>query len=194
MSDIKDIWKNQPIEEIVVMSTSDLASNATRLHTRISRRNLYLYLYSAINLLIYIWAFSTGRLSNYLYSSMLMMAAHLFVSWQVWKRFTPRRAPLQNSGQNLLQFQRQELERQHGSVAKAWLWYILPFWPPFLWQLTNWFQRIDMTRPESRPMLFALQMCLLGGIFFWSFVWMLFSRHATRLELELERLKHVRAE
>lgn len=194
MSDIKDSWKNQPIEEIVVMNIKDLTSNAERLHARISRRNLYLYTYSIVNLLIYVWALSTGRFSRFLLPSLLMMAAHLFVSWQVWKRFTPRRAPLQNSGQALLQFNRQELERQHGAVAKAWLWYIAPFWPPFLWQLTIWFQRIDLARPEGRAILFAFQMTVLVAVFFWSFVWMLFSRHATRLELELERLSRVRIE
>jgi hypothetical protein len=194
MNDIKDLWINQPVEEHVVMSTQELTSSAQRLYSRISRRNLYLYAYAGTNLLIYAWAFATGRLTNFFYSSLLMVVAHLFVAWQVWKRFTPRGAPLQNSGQSLLQFQRQELERQHGAVAKAWLWYIAPFWPPFLWQLVNWFQRLDLASPEGKAKLFALHMTVICGVFFWSFVWLLFSRHATRLELELERLKRVRAE
>jgi hypothetical protein len=194
MSDIKDLWQRQSIQEYVFMSSSELEASASGMYDRLSRRNLYLYLYSGGNLLIYLWAFATGRLTNFFFASLLMVAAHIFVAYQVWKRFTPRRAPLQNSGQAVLQFQRQELERQHGAISKAWLWYIAPFWPPFLWQLFNWYQRIDFSRQGSMSMFFSLQMTLLAGAMFWAFVWMMFSRHATRLELELERLRLVRAE
>lgn len=176
------------------MNIKDLTAHAENLSTRIGRRNWLLYAYAAFNIVTHVWVLSTGRLPAFQLPMVLMLAAHLFVAWQVWLRFTPRRAPLQNSGQAVLQFQRQEVERQHGAVAKAWLWYIAPFWPPFLWELAIWFQRIDFAKPGGETALFAFQMTFVGGVFFWSFVWMLFSRHATRLELELERLSRVRAE
>ncbi len=176
------------------MNIKDLTEHAKSLSARIGRRNLMLYAYAAFNIVIHVWALSTGRLPAFRLPMVLMLLAHLFVAWQVWLRFTPRRAPLQNSGQAVLQFHRQELERQHDAVAKAWLWYIAPFWPPFLWELAIWFQHIDFAKPGSKTALFALQMAVVGGVFFWSFVWMLFSRHATRMELELERLGRVRAE
>jgi hypothetical protein len=194
MSDIKDIWKSQPIEEDVVMNINDLTNHAKSFSDRFGRRNLLLYAYATFNILIHIWALATGRLPAFQAPMVLMLLAHIFVAWQVWLRFTPRRAPLQNSGQAVLQFHRQELQRQHDAVAKAWLWYILPFWLPYLWELAIWFQRIDFARPGSKSSLFALQLAFVGGVCFWSFVWMLFSRHATRMELELERLGRLRAE
>lgn len=192
MSDIKDIWKNQPIKADTVMNINDLNKHANHMRFRFSSRNLLLYAFSAINVLIHIWVLATGRLSSYRAPMVLMMGAYLFVAWQVWLRFTPRRAPLQNSGQAVLHFHRQEIERQHGAVAKAWLWYIAPFWPPYLWELAIFFQKIDLSNPGGK--LYAFVMTFVGGILFWSFVWLLFSRHATRLEWELERLSRVRAE
>lgn len=194
MKDIKDLWKSQPVEEFVVMNLQDLKKHADLMRTHISRRNWILYAYAIFNIVTHVWVLSTGRMPAFRLPVILMLMAHLFVAWQVWKRFTPRRAPLENSGKALLDFQRQELERQHGAVAKAWLWYILPFWPAFLWELAIWFQRIDPARPGSKSGMFALEMTVVGGIFFWSFVWMLFSRHATKLEWELDRLRRVRAE
>ena len=63
-----------------------------------------------------------------------MIVAHLFVLWQVWRRFGLSKSRSLDAGQAALQFHRQELERQHGAVSNAWLWYILLFMPAFLWE------------------------------------------------------------
>lgn len=194
MIDIKDIWKNQPVEETVVMNIKDLTLHADHMHARISRRNLLLYAYSAFNIVCIVVGLVVLPFPKQRPPELLMLVAHLFVLWQVWMRFTPRRAPLQNSGQAVLQFHRQELERQHGAVARAWLWYIAPFMPPFIWQLAIWYGNIDPATPVGTASMHLLIMVILSAVFFWSFVWLLFSRHATRLELELERLSRVRTE
>jgi hypothetical protein len=116
------------------------------------------------------------------------------VLWQVWRRFGLSKMPAETSGQSALQFHRRELERQHGAVAKAWLWYIAPFMPAFIWELAIWLRSIDVATPDGAASMKVFGLVVLSAILFWGCVWLLFSRHASRLELELERLATVRAE
>lgn len=194
MTDIKHAWKTQPTEEHTMMSINDLNLRMKRLRARISRRNLALYAYAIFNILCIVAFLSSGKLPHQRLPSILMLIAHLFVAWQVWYRFTPRETPPHTSGQNALQFHRQELQRQHGAVEKAWLWYIAPFMPPFIWQLSIWFGRMDISTPGGMAGMRLFVMVVLGAVFFWGCVWLLFSRHATRLELEIERLNGLRTE
>ena len=194
MSDIKTAWKNQPLEERTMLTLSDLHQRAHHLHARFQRRNLLLYAYSLLNIVAGVWLVATGKFSNMHAPMLLMVGAHLFVLWQVWKRFGRREAPPQSSGQNVLQFHREELERQHGAVAKAGLWYIAPFMPAFLWELGIWLQGIDMNTAGGQASMRMFMMVVFTAVLFWSCVWLLFSRHAARLELELERLGQIRAE
>lgn len=172
----------------------DLRARATRMHTRFLKRNLILYGYGIFGITVGIWILSTKELPGQLVPGIFMLGTHVFVLWQVWRRFMPRQLPAQAAGQNVLQFYRQELMRQRDAVNKAWLWYIAPFMPPFIWQLSVWWRGIDFTTEAGIASANTLGTVVVIGVFFWSWVWVLFSRHATRLELELERLRSVTAE
>lgn len=194
MTDIKTAWRTQPTGEHIMLTIQDLKIRAENLQTRLSRRNLLLYAYSALNIVAGLWLVATGRFPNMQAPMLLMIVAHLFVLWQVWRRFVPRQLPPESSGQSALQFHRHEIERQHGAVANAWLWYIAPFMPAFIWELAIWLKQIDMRTAEGAAAMKVFVLVVFSAALFWGCVWLLFSRHATRLELELQRLSGVKAE
>lgn len=177
-----------------MLTIQDLRARADKLKARFGRRNLLLYVYSALNIVAGLWLVVTGRFPNMQAPMLLMVVAHLFVVWQVWRRFVPRELPAESSGQNALQFHRQEIERQHGAVARAWLWYIAPFMPAFIWELAIWLKGIDAMTAEGAAAMKVFVMVVFSAVLFWGCVWLLFSRHATRLELELQRLSGLKAE
>jgi len=194
VTDIKTVWQTQPIEEHTMLTIQDLRHRAGLLNARLNRRNLALYAYSAFNIIAGLWLVVTGRFPNMQAPMLLMIVAHLFVLWQVWRRFVPHELSPEASGQNALQFHRHEIERQHGAVANAWLWYIAPFMPAFIWELVIWLKMIDGTTTEGAATMKVFVMVVFSAALFWGCVWLVFSRHATRLELELQRLSGVRAE
>jgi hypothetical protein len=82
------------------------------------------------------------------------------------------------------------------ALSRAWLWYIAPFIPPFLWELAIWLQRIQMRAVEtSQPANYQLFLfSILGAVFFWTAVWLAFSRASVRLELQIARLTALKTE
>jgi hypothetical protein len=194
MIDIRDTWKAQPVETQKPLTLRDLELRAERTRRRIRRRNVALYAYAAFNIIITAWLLGTGKFPAFRAPAILMVGVHLFVVWQVWRRFSPRSEPLPGSSESVLQFHRQELIRQHAAASKAWLWYIAPFLPPFVWELAIWLAKIDPSTAEGLVSLRLFLMGVLAAVLFWSCVWALFSRHAARLELELERIDRVMAE
>lgn len=177
-----------------MLTTQELRLRADKLRTRVTRRNWLLYAYSAFNIFAGVWLVANDSFPRMKAPMLLMVGAHLFVLWQVWRRFLPRELPPQMSGQNALQFHRQELERQHGAVANAWLWYIAPFMPALVWELLIWFNTIDLATPDGAASMKVFLLVVLSAVLFWGCVGLLFSRHAARLELELERLSSIKAE
>ncbi len=194
MTDIKTAWQSQPIEEHTMMTIQDLQLRAEKSRARFSRRNLLLYAYSAFNIIAGLWLVANDAFPNMKAPMLLMIVAHLFVLWQVWKRFGLSEMPAASSGQTALQFHRQEIERQHGAVAKAWLWYILPFMPALIWELAIWLRSIDAGTADGAAAMQVFVMVVFSAMLFWGCVWLLFSRHASRLELELERVSRLKAE
>jgi hypothetical protein len=189
VTDIKTAWQSQQIEEHTMVTIHDLRLRADKLRTRLSYRNCALYVYSAFNIVAGLWLVANDSFPNMKAPMLLMIVAHLFVLWQVWQRFGLSKLPPESSGQNALQFHRQELERQHHAVENAALWYIAPFMPALIWELVIWYGRIDGAATHK---VFVL--VVIAAILFWTCVWLLFSRHAARLTLELERLNQLRAE
>jgi hypothetical protein len=194
VTDIKTAWQSQNTEEHTVLTINDLRLRADKIRARFNRRNLLLYAYSAFNIVAGSWLLANDAFPKMKAPMLLMIVAHLFVLWQVWRRFGLSKMPSETSGQSALQFHRRELERQHGAVANAWLWYIAPFMPPFIWELALWLRSIDGATPNGAASMKVFILVMLSAILFWGCVWLLFSRHASRLELELERLASVRAE
>ena len=196
MDDLKTVWKTQPVEENGMITLSGVRARARQLQARIHWRNLALYAYSLVTIGLSIWLIASGRLSAYMYPMLLMVAAHLLALWQINRRIAARALPDDMAAQPALEFHRHELERQAHNLSRAWLWYIAPFIPPFLWELAIWLQRIQ-THATAMPEAAAYRMLLLtvlGGVFFWTAVWLAFSRGALRLQIQIERLNALKAE
>jgi hypothetical protein len=194
VTDIKSAWQGQHIEEHTMLTMQDLRLRANQMRARMNLRNWALYLYSAFNIVAGLWLIANDSFPNMKAPMLLMIVAHLFVLWQVWRRFGLGKLPPETSGQNVLQFHRQELERQHHAVANAALWYIAPFMPALIWELVIWYGRLELATAGGAATQKVFVLVVLAAILFWTCVWLLFSRHAARLMLELERLSHLRAE
>jgi hypothetical protein len=155
-----------------------------------------LILYSLFNIaaggaLIWYGTFPSMR-----YPMLLMIAAHLFVPWQVAIRVTLRDQPAGLSGLTLIDYLKGESQRQHDALSNAWLWYIFPFMPAFLWELGIWANAI-LAHPGSAAEAdnirrFAL--VVVAAIVFWGAVWLYFARSAKKLEGQIDALERLRAE
>lgn len=193
MNDIQILWQSQNLEEKDMITLSDLRARAETLRTRVQWRNIALYAYSLANLALTGFLLGTGKYPTQAVPGVLLMAAHLFVIWQVWWRARMRGMPGDLGGRAAVDFLRHELTRQHDALAKAWLWYIAPFMPGLIWQLAH--------RAATQPAGFSVAanhstvlFLVLSATFFWVAVWLAFSRAAARLEIQLERLKGLTAE
>lgn len=192
MTDIKALWRSQNVEEKDMITLSDIRDRARTFQLRTHWRNVVLYAYGVLNIAASIWLIQSGRLAEYTYPMLLMIGAHLFVLWQVNRRIGARPLPEQLAARTALDHYRAELERQRDALANAWLWYILPFWPAFLWEVWIRVFAVNNVPPNANRLIIIF--IVLGGIFFWTAVWLAFSRAALKLQLQLEKLKLVEVE
>jgi hypothetical protein len=67
---------------------------------------------------------------------------------------------------------------------------------PYLWELAIWLQRIQARAvATSEPANYRLFLfSIIGAVFFWTAVWLAFSRASIRLQLQIERLNALKAE
>ena len=196
MNDPRTLWKNQTVEENALINLSDIRARANRFQSRVHMRNVALYAYSLFNIAASAWLISTGRFDEFLYPMLLMVAVHLFVLWQVNRRISARPLPGDMAGKPALDFHRDEMKRQADALSNAWLWYIFPFMPPFLWELAIWLQRLQERAAEGvrEPNYFGFFLVVLSAIFFWTAVWLAFSRSSVKLKWQIERLDALKAE
>ncbi|HEV7960807.1 MAG TPA: hypothetical protein VGP01_07220 [Rhizomicrobium sp.] len=193
MTELKTIWQNQPMEDNEMITLADIRARADSVQARVRWRNLALYAYSIANIAITVWLLSTGKHNFYAAPGLLLLAAHLFVIWQLWWRTSVRAMPADLSGRAALDYLRHQLERQRDAFSSAWLWYIAPFMPGLIWEL--WL-RANLHPADIRPGYdHALVLYLvLAALFFWTSVGLAFSWAASRLDVRLERLNTLKAE
>jgi hypothetical protein len=193
MTDIKTIWQSQPEEEKDMITLSEIRDRAERFQALSHWRNIALYVYSVANIAASAWLILSGRLAAYTYPMLLMVGAHLFVLWQVNMRISARALPEELAGRTALDHHRHELERQRDALENAWLWYITPFMPALIWEI--WIRA--NTFPPNIPPGANFRMVLfiaLGAVFFWTAVWLAFSRAALKVQLQIERLNLLKVE
>jgi hypothetical protein len=193
--DIKTLWQNQSLEETTV-SLADLQSRAQTFRRRILIRNGILYLYSLFNIAMGGWLIYRRVFPTMIYPMLLMIAAHLFVLWQVVRRIGAPGVPEGFAGRAGLSFLRQQYEQQREALSRAWLWYIVPFMPPFLWELAIWLRNI-LTHPGTATQAASIRLFMLTivtAIIFWSVIWWLFLRGARHWKRELTGLECIEAE
>jgi hypothetical protein len=187
---IASIWKNQPSEEITV-NLSDLKNRAQSARDRVRLRNAILYLYSLLNIAASVVLIAKGYFPSMRYPMLLMIAAHLFVLWQVVSRVGGSSMPAGLAGSAVLDYLRQEFERQRKALSGAWLWFIAPFMPAFLWELAIWFGAIEQHwgTPAAAHALALFGATVAVAIVFWGTVWLLFALGARRWRLREEALE-----
>lgn len=93
--------------------------------------NIVFYVYALINIVASLRLIATGRLSAFLYPMLLMIAAHLWVLWQVNRHIGARPLPGEMGERPALDFYRHELKRQ-ASALRVHGCGTAPFMPPFL--------------------------------------------------------------
>ena len=193
MTDLKSIWKTQPSEVNAMSSLAEVHARADRFQAGIRWRNIALYAYSAFSIFVSIWLIARGAYPAMKYPMLLMVAAHLLVLWQINRRITARRLPADMAARPALDFHREQLERQAHGLSRAWLWYMMPFLIPFLWELGIMLNRIQTGAlpPESFGLFIVF---VVVAICFWTAVLLAFSRAALKAQLQIERLNAVKAE
>jgi RNA polymerase sigma factor (sigma-70 family) len=193
MTDVKTVWKTQFSEVNAMSSLAEVRARAAKLQAGIRWRNLALYAYSAFSILVSAWLIARGAFPAMRYPMLLMVAAHLLVLWQINHRITARRLPADMAARPAIDFLRQQLERQAHGLSRAWLWYMLPFLVPFVWELGIMLHRIHTGEaPPQSPRLFAV--FVVTGILFWTAVLLAFSRAALKAHLQIDRLDAVKSE
>jgi hypothetical protein len=194
MTDLKSLWKSQSGEEDTMISLCDIHARARGLQSHVRLRNGSLLAYALFNILASFWLISSGRFGPYLYPMLMMVAAHLLVLWQVNRRIGGR--PAGDGARPVLDAYRDELKRQAEGLSTAWLWYIVPFMPPFLWELVIGLQQIQLRASASweAPDYRVFALIVLTALCFWSAVWFAFSRSSARLQLQIARLDGLKAE
>jgi phosphoglycerol transferase MdoB-like AlkP superfamily enzyme len=193
MTDFKTVWKTQPTEVNAMSSLAEVRARAARSQAGIRWRNIALCAYSAFSILVSLWLVARGAFPAMRYPMLLMVAAHLLVLWQINRRITARRLPADMAAQPAVDFHRQQLERQALGLSRAWLWYMMPFLVPFLWELAIMLHRIQTgDAPSENIRLFVV--FVVTAVLFWTAVLLAFSRAALRAQLQIERLNALKSE
>jgi hypothetical protein len=193
MTDVKIIWKTQPSEVNAMSSLAEVRARAAKLQAGTRWRNIALYAYSAFSIAASLWLIARGAFPAMKYPMLLMVAAHLLVLWQINRRITARRLPADMAAQPALDFHREQLERQAHGLSRAWLWYMMPFLVPFVWELGIMLNRIQTGQaPPESPRMFVV--FVVTAVLFWTAVLLAFSRAALRAHLQIERLNALKAE
>jgi hypothetical protein len=193
VTDFKTVWKTQISEVNAMSSLGEVRARADRFQAGIRLRNFALYAYSAFSIFVSVWLIARGAFPAMRYPMLLMVAAHLFVLWQIARRIDARRLPADMAGAPALDFLRGQLERQAHGLRRAWLWYMMPFLVPFLWELGIMVSRIQSGEaPAEAPRL--LVVFLIVGACFWTAVLLAFSRAAVKAQLQIECLNALKAE
>jgi hypothetical protein len=190
MSDLKTLWSNQPLEKASIVTLQQLHERSERLRSRVFARNLLLYAYSALSIFLAGWFLLTGRFPLMKAPIALTIVAQLIVVWQISRRAALRTPTPVSSAQAALEFHRQQLMHQRAAVAQAWLWYMVPFLLPFIWELGIWWRRISTEHLPVRPLLIVLISC----VFFWICVLLSFSRQELRYRRQLDELNRLASE
>jgi hypothetical protein len=193
MTDFKTVWITQPLEVNAMSTLAEVRARANRFQSGIRWRNIGLYAYSVFSIIFSFWLIARGSLPLMKYPMLLMVAAHLLVLWQINRRITARRLPGDMAAQPALDFHRQQLERQAHGLSHAWLWYMMPFLVPFVWELGIGLHRIHTGAAPLQNLRVIVHFAVIA-VCFWTAVLLAFSRARLRVQLQIERLNALKAE
>jgi hypothetical protein len=125
---LKQLWKEQPVA-VAPDWLERVKADARRMNRGVALRNAVEYAASAFVLAgfgFYILAFPHPLMRL---GSGLIIAATLFVVWQLRRRASGARLPTGAVAESWVAFRRAQLVRQRDALRSVWLWYLAPFVP-----------------------------------------------------------------
>ena len=162
------------------MSLNELRRKAEKFQKRIHNRNLREYAASVLVIAAfgyYIWRFPQLRLG-----SGLIIAATLYMMYQLHKRGAAKTVPAALGLGTCLDFHRRELERQRDLSRDVWKWYLLPFVPGLLA-----FVAVPAMQVPPDKWLRTVPFILLCAVVFYG-IGRLNQRAARRLQRQIDEL------
>ena len=126
--DMRELWQKQQVETMNI-PIEEIQRKAAAFQKRITRRNLREYVACVFVLLAFTWFFAITPKPVPRIAFGLIIAAAIFVAWQLLTRGTAQTVPADLGGADCLQFHRRELERQRNLLRNIWRWYLGPFIP-----------------------------------------------------------------
>jgi hypothetical protein len=147
--DLQTLWQSQKPEE-PPMSLAEIRSKAGAFQRRILVRNVIEYAAGLIVVPSFaLMAWNAPQVLTKVGAVLVALGA-LVCLWQLHARGGAKRAPDAGAA-SLIDFHRQELERQRDALASVWLWYLGPFVPGMaLILLSSWLAPVATRSVESQ--------------------------------------------
>jgi hypothetical protein len=191
--DAKSIWRNQETEGTTV-TLEDIKSRADKFQKRIRNRNLREYIASVF--VIAAFGFVAWHMHGWMIrlGGATIIAATLFVMWQLHRRGRANAVPDGATAGGLLAFHRAQLVRQRDAVRSVWLWYLAPFVPGLaLISLGRYFQNHVPGRPLAQDHAIIIFSGIIMVLVFF-IILLLNLWGAARLQNRIHELDKLRAE
>jgi hypothetical protein len=183
--DPQQLWQAQATEHDP-MTLAEIHEKARRLRSRIRRRNLTEHAGCVFVIAAFVPALLQQRSWMTQGGALLIMAATVFVAWQLHRRGSAR--PVPAGGDALITSYRQELIRQRDALRTIGAWYLAPFLPGMaLLMLGRWFQLHAAHRAVGVDhLIIGLASTIVALVY--AVVWLLNQRGADRLQKRIDEL------
>ena len=191
---LKAVWLSQPVE-LTHMTATNLTAASAGFERKVRRRNLIEYVAGAIVIPIAGAGVLFGHFGWMMRAGWaLAILGIAFILWQLHRRASPRRTPVGDTPESLLDFQRAELVRQRDALRGVPVWYLLPLVPSFVVMgFGRWFQdhipRLTPAEDHARIIGGGVIIALLLVI-----VWLLNAWIAARLDRAIDKIDALRRE
>jgi uncharacterized membrane protein len=183
--DPQKLWQSQTTEH-APMTLAQIHQKARTFQARIRRRNIIEY----VGCVLVIAGFAPALLHRGSWmmqaGAVWLMAAAVFIAWQLNRRASARTAP--DAGEAVIEFHRRELIRQRDALRSVGVWYLAPAVPGMALLLAGrWFQSHATKAPLALDHAIIALVGLIAVLVF-AVIWLLNQRGADRLQRQIEDL------
>lgn len=183
--DPQRLWQTQATEH-EPMTVAEIHAKARAFQSKVRRRNLMEYIASVAVIAGFVPALLQHKSWMMQAGALLIMAATLFVGWQLHRRGSAR--PVPEGGDALLTTYRQELIRQRDALRSIGAWYLAPFAPGMaLLMMGRWFQAHAAHRAVGVDHVIILLTTVIAALVY-LVIWLLNQRGADRLQKRIDEL------
>jgi uncharacterized membrane protein YfcA len=183
-NDPRVLWQNQETEKVTI-TLDDVRRKAARMEKRVYWRNVREYAAGAVVIAFFtaaLWREHGWRLAPQL----LLIAATVYVMFQLHRRGTARSMPADTGLRESLDFHVRELTKQRDALHNIWLWYLLPFIPGFVaaFVVTAVDRGIN-----SRAIIAAV-----GALLIFAGIWALNEWAARKIDRRIQELRRMKVD